>query len=81
VSSPGLDRLLFTLDQMRQYVGATVKLRLTENFEGRRNYSGVLTEVLNDEIVLVTGESRYVFPYESVDKANVVADPLVEKKG
>jgi ribosome maturation factor RimP len=81
VSSPGLDRMLFTLDQMRQYVGAMVKLRLTENFEGRRNYSGVLTEVLNDEIVLVTGESRYVFPYESVEKASVVADPLVEKKG
>jgi ribosome maturation factor RimP len=80
VSSPGLDRMLFTLDQMRQYVGATIKLRLTENFEGRRNYSGVLTEILNDEIVLVAEQNRYVFPYESVEKANVVSAPLVEKK-
>ncbi|MEY4641732.1 MAG: ribosome maturation factor RimP [Pseudomonadota bacterium] len=80
VSSPGLDRLLFTLDQMRQYVGATIKLRLTENFEGRRNYSGVLAEVSNDEIVLVAEQNRYVFPYESVEKTNVVSEPLVEKK-
>lgn len=80
VSSPGLDRLLFTLDQMRQYIGATIKLRLAENFEGRRNYSGVLSEILNDEIVLVAEENRYVFPYESVEKANVVSEPLVEKK-
>jgi ribosome maturation factor RimP len=74
VSSPGLDRMLFTLDQMKKYVGATLKLRLSENYEGRRNYSGVLKEVVNDELVLVAGEDRYVFPYELVEKANVVAE-------
>lgn len=74
VSSPGLDRVLFTLEQMRQYAGATVKMRLTENFAGRRNFTGVLKEVLKDQIVLVTGEDQYVFPYENVEKANVVAE-------
>jgi ribosome maturation factor RimP len=73
VSSPGLDRMLFTLEQMKQYEGATVKLRLTENFEGRRNYSGVLKEVVNNELVLVVDDNQYVFPYELVEKANVIA--------
>jgi ribosome maturation factor RimP len=76
VSSPGLDRMLFSLDQFRAYVGATVKLRLTENFEGRRNFTGVITDVKDDEIVLVMDGNQYVFPYELVDKANIV--PLDE---
>jgi ribosome maturation factor RimP len=73
VSSPGLDRALFTLEQMKAYVGATLKLRLTENFEGRRNFSGILKDVVNDEVVLVANGSELVFPYELVDKANIVA--------
>lgn len=72
VSSPGLDRLLFTLEQMKAYVGSTLKLRLTENFEGRRNFSGILKDVVNDEVVLVADGSELIFPYELVEKANIV---------
>lgn len=73
VSSPGLDRVLFTLEQMKQYTGSMIKLRLTENFEGRRNYSGTLKEVVNDELVVQVDDKQFVFPYELVEKANVVA--------
>jgi ribosome maturation factor RimP len=73
VSSPGLDRTLFTLEQMKQYLGATIKLRLTENFEGRRNFSGILKDVVNDELVLVADDNQLVFPFELVEKANVVS--------
>lgn len=74
VSSPGLDRMLFTLDQFRLYEGSRVKLRLSENFEGRRNFGGIIKAVTDDEVVLVSGEDEYVFPYELVEKANIVAD-------
>lgn len=73
VSSPGLDRMLFTLDQYRDYVGSQVKLRLSENFEGRRNFAGRLDEVLEDEVALVSGEDRYVFPFELIEKAQLQA--------
>lgn len=73
VSSPGLDRILFTLDQFKQYVGAEIKTKLSENFEGRRNFQGILTEILDEEVVLVAGEDKYVFPFELIEKANVVA--------
>lgn len=81
VSSPGLDRMLFTLDQFRLYQGSRIKLRLSENFEGRRNFDGIVKAVSNDEVVLVSGEDEYVFPYELVEKANVVAniEPAGEK--
>jgi ribosome maturation factor RimP len=74
VSSPGLDRILFTPDQFRGFTGSTVKIRLSENFEGRRNFQGRLDEVLEDEIAVVAGEDRFVFPLELIEKANVVAN-------
>lgn len=73
VSSPGLDRMLFTLEQYRSYIGSQVKLRLRENFEGRRNFAGRLDAVDDDEVVLVSGEDRYVFPFELVEKAQLQA--------
>jgi len=72
VSSPGIERLLFTLDQYRQYVGSEIKLRLQQNFEGRRNFGGILTSVADDEIELVFGEEKYNFPFELIEKASLV---------
>ena len=78
VSSPGLDRQLFTLDQYGKYTGSTVKLRLRENFAGRRNFSGLLKALVNDEVVLVCGNDEYTFPFEQIEKANIVAEFAVD---
>lgn len=74
VSSPGLDRALFTLDQYRDYTGALVRLRLNSNFEGRRNFQGRLKAVIDDELVIVSGEDELAFPFELVERANVVSE-------
>lgn len=73
VSSPGLDRMLFTLDQFREYAGWMVKVRLAENFEKRRNFTGQLKAVENDEIVLIVGDEEYTIPYELIEKAHLVS--------
>ncbi|HWK54644.1 MAG TPA: ribosome maturation factor RimP [Hyphomicrobiales bacterium] len=72
VSSPGVERMLFTLEQYRQYLGTELKLRLRQNFEGRRHYGGVLAEVGEDEVALIVGEDKISFPLELIEKANVV---------
>jgi ribosome maturation factor RimP len=74
VSSPGLDRLLFTLDQFSDYLGWHVKLKLTENFEKRRNFSGQLKAVIDDEVVLIIGDEEFTIPFELIEKANLVSD-------
>ncbi len=74
VSSPGVDRMLFTIAQYRQYAGYMAKLRLTENFEGRRNFQGRLGAVEDNEVVLLVGEDKLVFPIELIEKANIVAE-------
>jgi ribosome maturation factor RimP len=75
VSSPGLDRMLFTLDQYRQYAGWMARIRLTSNFEGRRNFQGRLGMVEGDEVVMLVGDEKFVFPVELIEKANIVAEP------
>lgn len=72
VSSPGMDRPLFTLDQFSRYIGEWAKLKLRAPFEGRRNFRGLLRGVEGDEIVLVVDEHEYLLPIELIDKANVI---------
>ena len=75
VSSPGLDRTLFTLEQFQAHIGEVIKVRLTEGFAGRRNFSGLLKNIINEEIVIVFGEEELTIPYELVEKASIVSDP------
>lgn len=73
VSSPGLDRTLFTLEQFTEYLGWHVTLKLTENFENKRKFTGQLKAVVDDEIVIIIGDEEYTIPYELVEKASLVS--------
>ena len=72
VSSPGVDRPLFTLDQIAQRQGEMVEVRLTQLFEGRRKISGEVLGVDGDVLKLADTSSEYEIPYRMVDKAKVV---------
>ena len=73
VSSPGLDRPLFKLSQYGSYIGEQLQVRLRTSFEGRRKFSGQLTGVEGDEVVLAVDEHEYLLPFDLIDKANVVS--------
>jgi len=73
VSSPGLDRVLFNLGQFQEYAGYHAKIRLTESFEGQRNFTGQIKTVRDDEIVLIIGDEEYSLPYELIEKANLIS--------
>ena len=72
VSSPGMDRPLYELNQYEQYIGEDISLRLRFPYEGRRNFKGRLTGIDNDEIVLVVTDHEFLFPVEGIEKANVI---------
>jgi len=72
VSSPGMDRPLFKLDQYVAYVGEQLSVRLRVGFEGRKKFKGLLKGIENDEIVLEVDREEYLLPFELIDKANVV---------
>ena len=72
VSSPGMDRKLFRLDQFEAFEGATVRIQLKKAFDGRVKYSGLLRGVDGDEIILLIDDAEILFPIEVIEKANVV---------
>jgi ribosome maturation factor RimP len=72
VSSPGMDRPLYTLEQFALYVGEDISVRLRTAFEGRRKFLGRLMGVEDGDVVLMVEEHEYLLPFDQIDKTNVV---------
>jgi ribosome maturation factor RimP len=75
VSSPGLDRRLFKLDQFETYKGAQVKLSLRRPYEGRRRFTGILCGIEERDVVLRSDSNEEIlFPFEQIERANIIPD-------
>ena len=79
VSSPGMDRPLFTEEQFTRYLGETVKCRTRARVAGRRTFQGELlaTDSQRETITLAlpAGQrpAQVILPLAEIDKARVVA--------
>ena len=71
VSSPGMDRLLFKLEQFPAYFGETVELRLRAPFEGRRKFKGTLKGIEGEDVVVQVDDHEYLIPHSAIDKARI----------
>ena len=74
VSSPGLNRSFFRLEQYPGYAGQKLAVRLRMAFENRRNFTGILKGVEGDDIVLEVDDEEYLLPFDLIDKANLVPE-------
>ncbi len=72
VSSPGMARPLYSLDQFTRFQGHHVALKLRTAFDGRRKYQGLLVGVDGDEVLIQLDGEEYCFPIESIDSAHIV---------
>ena len=72
VSSPGMDRPIFTLDQFTSLAGNIIDVRLRMAFDGRRKFKGYLIGVEQEDIVLRVDDNEYLLPIELIEKAHVV---------
>lgn len=75
VSSPGLDRPLFTLEHYIRFTGHRVKMRLRAPVERQRNFSGVLKGVEADKIVLCSDDNKEILvSLNQIERANLIPD-------
>lgn len=74
VSSPGIDRPLFSVAQFRKVAGQEVKVLLKAPLEGRRRLRGKLAAVEGERIVLEAEGKTVEFAYSLVESARVVPD-------
>lgn len=74
VSSPGMDRVLFTPDQYQAYIGDTLKIRTRTPIDERRNFKGTLIEAGESVVTIEVDKQNFEIPYESIDRARLVLD-------
>jgi ribosome maturation factor RimP len=74
VSSPGLDRPLFSLDQFRLYPGREVRIRLGARLNGRRQIAGRIDEIGSDSVTVIVGAERLQIPADLIGKARLVPE-------
>lgn len=72
VSSPGMERPLFTIEQFALYAGEQVRIKLRSPFEGRRNFQGLLRGVEEQDVVVQVEDHEFLLPIDLIDKANII---------
>jgi ribosome maturation factor RimP len=81
VSSPGLERELYSLKDFEKYSGNLAKVKTNVPINNQKNFRGRILRVEGEEIVFedkTSGEVR--FPYIAVAKANLEIDLEEELK-
>jgi len=73
VSSPGLDRPLFTRAHFERFIGHEIKLRLSKPLNNRRVFNGLLHNVIDDDIIMIVDGVNYQLTLANIEKANLVA--------
>jgi ribosome maturation factor RimP len=72
VSSPGMDRILFTPDQYASSVGERIDARLNFPFEGRKRIVGLLAGVEDGQAVVRVDDNEYLLPLENIQRGRIV---------
>lgn len=72
VSSPGLDRPLVKPADFRRYLGETIKVRMREPLDGRKNFQGDLLEVADDNVLVSSGGLEFRLEFAGMDRARLV---------
>lgn len=76
VSSPGVDRPLFTLEQFERCIGESVKIVLKLAQDGRRRFQGEILRIdrqANAVVFAVDGNDMQI-GFDNIDKARILPD-------
>lgn len=74
VSSPGLDRPLFTEAHFQRFTGQEAKLKLGVPIDGRKKLKGVLQGIDGDKVMIEVEGEVLAIPFNTIDKANLVPE-------
>lgn len=74
VSSPGLDRPLFTLEQCARFAGEQVQMTVFAPVEGRRKFKGRILSVTGDTLNIDQDGAEIALDFSNIAKAWLVPD-------
>ena len=71
VSSPGINRQLFPLDDFRLYESSMVKIKLKKPINNRKNILGIIKVIKNENIILDVDQEEIKIDFKNIKKANI----------
>jgi ribosome maturation factor RimP len=76
VSSPGMNRPIWSLDHYRRFQGEKVHIHLTDSLDGRRRWTGHIAEVVGEEVAIdLEGSGERRFRLDEIEQARLELDP------
>ncbi len=72
VSSPGLDRPLFTADHYRRFLGHDVNIVLKMAMQNRRKWKGEILSVDGETVTIKVDGNEEAFALSNIAKANLI---------
>ena len=70
VSSPGLNRTLFTEEHYKRFIGREVMVKFTKYVDGKKNIKGILKEV-NEDSLVVEADQLINIPKDKIKSVNI----------
>lgn len=70
VSSPGLNRTLFTEEHYKRFIGREVMVKFTKSVDGKKNIKGILKEV-NEDSIVVEEDQLINIPKDKIKSVNI----------
>ena len=74
ISSPGLDRPIFKATDFDRFAGRRVKIKLATPQAGRRNFTGQLQGVQDEDVVLLEDDNEIRLSLSRIDTARLVPE-------
>ena len=78
VSSPGLERPLFKIEDYRRFSGRLANVRLKSAFAGKKRFQATIADAEDGTVSFDCGGERFVLPFEQIMSAKLV---YTEQKG
>tara|TARA_B100001113_G_scaffold103058_1_gene83455 strand:+ start:2967 stop:3422 length:456 start_codon:yes stop_codon:yes gene_type:complete len=73
VTSPGINRPLFNLEDFKKYQGEKVFIELKRNINNKKRFNGIYK--INNNIILISHKKEVIeIPYSCIKKANLIRE-------
>lgn len=74
VSSPGLERPLSKPAHFRRFLGRRARVRLREERDGHKSFTGELVGASDSEITIAATTGVVAIPYDDITRSNLVEE-------
>jgi ribosome maturation factor RimP len=71
VSSPGMDRILFSAEQFSEFLGNDVKIKLNQMVDGRRKIKGKIESVNDEKITIQSDDEHITIAFDQIMRARI----------